>query len=224
LEKYIIIVAGGTGTRINSTVPKQFIELHGKPILMHTIEKFAKAIPEINIVLVLSSAFSELWNTLCTKHNFTISYTLTDGGETRFHSVKNGLALVPDSCIIGIHDAARPLVNAQTIINAFKTAEEKGNASPAIPLNESIREVKNNDNKAVDRNNYFIIQTPQCFQSNLIKKAFQQKYRPAFTDDASVLETMGEKIVLIEGNRENIKITTPQDLIIAEALMKNSDI
>lgn len=220
MKKYIIIVAGGTGTRMNNAIPKQFVELRGKPILMNTIEKFKNAIPEINIVLVLSSAYIALWKTLCTKHNFTISYLLTEGGETRFRSVKNGLALVPENCIVGIHDAARPLVNTQTIINAFKTAEEKGNASPAIPLNESIREVKNNSNKAVDRNNYFIIQTPQCFQSNLIQKAFLQEYSSAFTDDASVLEAMGEKINLIEGNRENIKITTPQDLIIAEVLMQ----
>ncbi len=204
---------------MNSAVPKQFIELHGKPMLMLTIEKFAKAIPGINIVLVLASAFNKQWKTLCKKHNFTISLQLTDGGQTRFHSVKNGLAIVPDNCLVGIHDAARPLVNKDTIINAFRAAEQKGNASPAIALNESIREVKKNRNKAVDRSNYFIIQTPQCFQSNLIKKAFLQEYRPVFTDDASVLEAMGEKINLIEGNRENIKITTPQDLIFAEAIM-----
>lgn len=221
MKKYVIIVAGGSGTRINSAVPKQFLELQGKPILMHTIEKFAAAIPEINIVLVLSSAFKEQWKTLCAKHNFNLSLLLTDGGETRFHSVKNGLALVPDQCIVGVHDAARPLVNTRTIINAFQTAEQKGNASPAISLNESIRELRNNGNIAVDRNNYLIIQTPQCFHSSLIKKAFLQEYRSTFTDDASVLEAMGEKINLIEGNRENIKITTPQDLIIAEALMKH---
>ena len=220
MKKHIIIVAGGNGTRMNNAVPKQFIELHGKPMLMHTIEKFAKAIPEINIVLVLSPAYREQWKTLCEQHNFRISYQLADGGETRFHSVKNGLAFVPGNCVVGIHDAARPLVSIHTIISAFDTAEQKGNASPAISLNESIREVKNNSNNAVDRNNYLIIQTPQCFQSDLIKKAFLQEYRPAFTDDASVLEAMGEKINLIEGNRENIKITTSQDLIIAEAILQ----
>lgn len=207
--------------RMNSTVPKQFLELQGKPVLMHTIEKFAMAIPEINITVVLSLPFREQWKTLCKKHNFTIPYQLTDGGETRFHSVKKGLTFVPENCVVGIHDAARPLVDSQTIINVFNTAEQKGNASPCIPLNESIREVKNNDNKAVDRSNYFIIQTPQCFHSTLIKKAFSQEYSPAFTDDASVLEAMGEKINLIEGNRENIKITTPLDLIFAEAILQN---
>ena len=217
---YVIIVAGGSGTRMNNTVPKQFIELHGKPMLMHTIEKFAKTIPGINIVLVLSPDYRKQWEILCRKYSFEIPFLLTDGGETRFHSVKNGLELTPENCVVGIHDAARPLVNSQTILNAFATAEQKGNASPAIPLNESIREVKEISNKSVDRSNYFIVQTPQCFQSNLIKKAFLQEYRPVFTDDASVLEAMGEKINLIEGNRENIKITTHQDLIIAEALLE----
>lgn len=219
MKKHIIIVAGGSGTRMNTPIPKQFLELHGKPVLMHSIEIFAKAIPEINIILVLPLPYRKEWETLCKKHNFIIPFQLTEGGETRFHSVKNGLALVPENAVVGIHDAARPLVNTQTIINAFETAEQKGNASPAIQINESIREVKNNNNKAIDRSTIFIIQTPQCFQSNLIKKAFSQEYRHSFTDDASVLEAMGEKINLIEGNRENIKITTPLDLIIAEAIM-----
>lgn len=208
---------------MNSAIPKQFLELHGKPILMHSIEIFAKAIPEINIVLVLPLPYRKEWETLCKKHNFTIPFNLTDGGETRFHSVKNGLALVPENTVVGIHDAARPLVNIQTILNAFETAEQNGNASPAIQINESIREVKDNNNKAIDRSTIFIIQTPQCFQSNLIKKAFLQEYRHSFTDDASVLEAMGDKINLIEGNRENIKITTPLDLIIAEAIMRLFD-
>lgn len=221
MKKYIIIVAGGSGKRMNTTIPKQFLELNGKPILMHTIEKFTTAITEINIVLVLSLSYQEHWKTLCIKHGFTKPCQLTDGGETRFQSVKNGLALIPENCLVGIHDAARPLVNAQTIINTFETANQKGNASPAIPLNESIREVKNNTNKAVDRNLFFIVQTPQCFHSNLIKKAFLQDYRDTFTDDASVLEANGEKINLINGNPENIKITTSLDLIIAEAIIKN---
>ena len=218
MKKYIIIVAGGTGSRINSDIPKQFLELKGKPIVMCTIEKFVATIPEINIVLVLSPAYIELWKALCLKYNFTISCTITVGGETRFHSVKNGLILVPENVVVGIHDAARPFVSSQTIIKTFQTAELKGNASPAIPMNESIREVKSTSYKAVDRTNFQIIQTPQCFHSSLLNKAFLQAYNPLFTDDASVLELIGEKINLIEGNRENIKITTPQDLIIAEAL------
>jgi 2-C-methyl-D-erythritol 4-phosphate cytidylyltransferase len=216
---YVIIVAGGSGTRMNSDVPKQFIELQGKPVLMHTIQKFAQVIPNIKIILVLAPSYNELWKKLCEQYKFNVPYQLTEGGTTRFHSVKNGLHLVPENSIVGIHDAARPLVSKQTILNAFETAVIKGNACPAIPLNESVREVHNGSNKAVDRTNYLLIQTPQCFQSNLIKKAFLQDYQVAFTDDASVLEAIGEKINLIEGNRENIKITTPQDLVIANALM-----
>jgi 2-C-methyl-D-erythritol 4-phosphate cytidylyltransferase len=224
LKKYIIIVAGGSGTRMNSDVPKQFMELNGKPVLMHTIEKFKTSIPDVTIIVVLAKQLTEDWRALCIKHNFIIEHQLVDGGETRYHSVKNGLVLVPDACVVGIHDAARPLVNKQTILKAFETAEKLGNASPAIPLNESIRFLKGKENCAVDRTHYSIVQTPQCFHSDLIRKAFLKTYKPEFTDDASVLESFGEKINLVEGNRENIKITTPQDLIIAEALLKNSDL
>jgi len=203
---------------MNSNVPKQFMKLQGEPVLMCTIKRFTGAIPDINIVLVLSVAYNELWKELCNNYSFTVPYQLAAGGETRFQSVKNGLQYIPDNCVVGIHDAARPLVSKQTILTAFETAQLKGNASPAIPLNESVRKVEDSSNKAVDRNHYYAMQTPQCFQSALIKKAFLQEYRPEFTDDASVLEATGEKINLVEGNRENIKITTPQDLLIANAL------
>ncbi len=220
MKKYVVIVAGGTGTRMNSAIPKQFIELKGKPILMHSIEKFTNTFPDISVIVVLASQLNEDWKKLCEKYNFQIQHQLTDGGETRYHSVKNGLALVPDACVVGIHDAARPLVSKQTILKAYETAEVRGNASPAIPLNDSIRFIKGKDNCGVDRTHYSIIQTPQCFHSDLIKKAFLKEYKSEFTDDASVLEAFGEKINLIEGNCENIKITTEQDLIIATALME----
>lgn len=215
----MIVVAGGSGTRMKSDVPKQFIELNNKPILLHTLQKFTDAFSDIKIVLVLASVYKQEWERICKKHQFDYPVQLAEGGETRFHSVKNGLTLVPENCVVGVHDAARPLVSIKTIIDSYKLAEEKGNASPCISLNESIREVKEGANKAVERTNYFIIQTPQCFQSSLLKKAFTKSYNPSFTDDASVLEAMGEKINLIEGNRENIKITTQQDLLVAEALM-----
>lgn len=221
IQKYVIVVAGGTGTRMQSVVPKQFIELCGKPILLHTLQKFIDVIPEIKIVLVLSLDFKKEWESICKKYNFNYPVELAQGGETRFHSVKNGLALVPNNCIVGIHDAARPLVSADTIKNTFKTAQKKGNASPFVPQNESIREIMGSENWAVDRNSYVIVQTPQCFESSLLKKAFLQDYNSSFTDDASVLEAIGEKINLVEGNRENIKITTQQDLIIAKALMES---
>lgn len=218
-HRYIVIVAGGSGTRMQSAVPKQFIELNGKPILMHTIEKFVEAYPSINVVLVLASSYRLLWESLCKTHSFVVPTILAEAGETRFHSVKNGLALVPENVVVGIHDAARPLVSEQTIARTFQMAQKMGNASPAIAITESIREVNESGNSAVDRSKYMIIQTPQCFQSTLMKKAFEQPYTPSFTDDASVLEAMGEKINLVEGNRENIKITTPEDLIIAEAFI-----
>lgn len=222
MQKYVIIVAGGTGSRMNSTVPKQFIDLCGKPVLLHTIEQFINSIPGIKIVLVLSPLFKKDWNAICEKYHFNDHHQIVDGGETRFHSVKNGLALVPEGCVVGIHDAARPLVSKKTILDTYELAEKKGNASPAIPLNESIREVNESGNKAVDRNKYRIIQTPQCFHSSVLKRAFLQDYITSFTDDASVLEAIGEKIHLTEGNKENIKITTSQDLIIAEALMRSN--
>lgn len=220
MKKYIIIVAGGSGTRMNSDVPKQFIELHGKPMLMHTIEKFVNAVPGINIIVVLAEQLHNDWKLLCKKHDFQYAVQLSIGGETRFHSVKNGLTLIPENCLVGIHDAARPFVSTQTIISTFDVAEKKGNASPVIPLTESIREIAHGNNKAADRSKFFIVQTPQCFHSTILKKAFLQEYRPVFTDDASVVEAAGEKINLVEGNIENIKITTPRDLIIAEAMQR----
>lgn len=204
---------------MNSAVPKQFMELKGKPVLMHTIEKFVAVLPDARLIVVLPEQLRGDWNALCAKHAFTVPYDLADGGETRYHSVKNGLALVPDACVVGIHDAARPLVSKETILNAFETAEKWGNATPAVPVSDSLRSERGKENTAVDRDHYRIVQTPQCFHSDLLRKAFLKEYKPEFTDDASVLESFGEKINLVEGNRENIKITTPQDLLLAEALM-----
>lgn len=221
MEKYIIIVAGGSGTRMNSVSPKQFLELKGKPILMHTISAFVSALPEIKVIVVLLSQYNDEWKRLCEKHNFNTPHQLVDGGETRFHSVKNGLSLVPENCIVGVHDAARPLVSTETILKTFQMADQKGNASPSVPINESIRKVAGEHNQAVSRDEYSVIQTPQCFKSSILKKAFLQEYSMSFTDDASVIEAIGEKVNLVEGNRENIKITTPQDLIIAEALINH---
>jgi len=204
---------------MKSVIPKQFIELHGKPILMHTIQKFFETIPDATIIVVIAKEYEQGWETLCKQHQFSISHTITVGGATRYESVKNGLELVPDGAVVGIHDAARPLVSSETILKTFQEAELMGNASPAIPLSDSIRRVKGHENIAVDRNLYSVIQTPQCFHSHLIKKAFLKPYQAEFTDDATVLEAFGEKIHLIDGNRENIKITTAQDLIIANALL-----
>ncbi|MFL5764563.1 MAG: 2-C-methyl-D-erythritol 4-phosphate cytidylyltransferase [Bacteroidia bacterium] len=221
MKKYVIIVAGGSGTRMKSEVPKQFMELKGQPVLMRTMQKFSDVYPDIHIIVVLAKELEESWKQLCIQYNFKLQHEVTGGGETRYHSVKNGLQLVPGSACVGIHDAARPLVSESTIRAAFEKAISDGNASPVVPVTDSIRFLKDKENCALDRTKYVVVQTPQCFHADLIKKAFEKPYRPEFTDDASVLEAFGEKINLVEGNPENIKITTPQDMVVAEVLMGN---
>lgn len=228
LKKYAIIVAGGNGTRANTPVPKQFMKLDGKPVLMHTITKFAEAGLGIEIILVLNKGQIDFWKELCREHNFYTDVKIVEGGENRFESVKNGLALVgearlPDGQegIVAVHDAVRPLVSTKTIVTAFKAAEMYGNAVPAIPITDSIRQIDSSKSVAVDRTRYCVIQTPQCFLASILKKAYSvAEYKIHFTDDASVVESSGEKIHLVDGNPDNIKITTPRDFILAEALMK----
>ena len=221
-KKYAIIVAGGNGTRANTPVPKQFMKLDGKPVIMHTISKFAEAGMSIEIILVLNKEQISFWQELCKENNFYTEVKLVEGGENRFESVKNGLALVTEEeCIVAVHDAVRPLVSAKTIVTTFKAAEMYGNAVPAIPLTDSIRQIDSSKSIAVDRTRYCIIQTPQCFLASILKKAYSTaEYKIHFTDDASVVEASGEKIHLVDGNPDNIKITTPRDFILAEALMK----
>jgi 2-C-methyl-D-erythritol 4-phosphate cytidylyltransferase len=213
----IIIVAGGTGTRMQSSVPKQFIEIKGKPILIHTIEKFIEFDEFINVIVVVHKDFLSDANFMLAEYFSEKYFTVVVGGETRFHSVKNGLnAIENKNDIVGIHDAARPFVSVDTIKRCFETAAQKGNAIPISPINESLRMVTNGINKAVSRDDYKIIQTPQCFVVSIIKEAFEQSYSPFFTDDATVLEGIDETINLVDGNFENIKITTPYDLKFAE--------
>ena len=220
MKKFALIVAGGSGKRMNSNIPKQFEILQGKPILIHTFLAFFKVVPEINFVLVLPENQFDYWKTLCNNYNFRIKHTLVKGGETRFHSVKNGLEMVSDNSVVFIHDGVRPLVSTSTIKSCYKAALENGNALPVIPVTESVRRIEKDKNSAVDRSKYFLVQTPQTFQSNKIKNAYNTILDENFTDDASVLESTGEKIHLVTGNRENIKITYPQDLIVANALLK----
>jgi 2-C-methyl-D-erythritol 4-phosphate cytidylyltransferase len=206
---------------MNTPVPKQFMLLDGKPVLMHTIGKFAETDPELEIVVVLRGDQIEYWKELCIQFGFNIPHRLAGGGETRFHSVKSGLSLVLEESLVAVHDAARPLVSTKTIQTAYKAAEMYGNAVPAIPVQDSIRQIVSGLSIAVDRTKYCIIQTPQCFQSSILIKAYEQEYKYTFTDDASVVEASGEKIHLIDGNPDNIKITTPKDLVIADALIKD---
>ena len=216
LKKFALIVAGGSGNRMGASVPKQFLEIEGKPVLLYTFEAFLRFDPDIEFVLVLPEKQVEHWKKLCKVHAFTASYKLALGGENRFQSVKNGLAQIYDNGIVFIHDGVRPLVARETIEHCFSEAQKSGNALPVVPPSESIRYSDERGNKSVDRNKYFLVQTPQTFDVQTIKEAYQKAQHENFTDDASVLENAGYKIHLVNGNRENIKITWPQDLIIAK--------
>ena len=221
MKKFAIIVAGGSGIRMGTEIPKQFLELAGKPILMHTIEVFYNFDPDCELILVLPASQHDFWSKLCLKHSFTIHQQIVSGGETRFHSVRNGLKLIQEKGIIFIHDGVRPLVSIQTLERCFETALKDGNAIPVLPVTESLRKINGNQNISVDRNLYFSIQTPQTFRSEQILQAYQLEYNPSFTDDASVAEKAGFSISMVEGNCENIKITKPTDLIFAEAILRN---
>ncbi len=222
MKKFALIVAGGRGRRMKEVLPKQFADLNGKPLLMHTFDAFLKFDPDMEFLLVLPEKEIHSWETLCDKYHFVQKHTVIPGGETRFHSVKNGLAQINEEGIVFIHDGVRPLVSPQTIGNCYQMALEKGNALPVIAPSESVREVTNGQNRAVDRTRYFLVQTPQTFRVSLIKEAYSREYSENFTDDASVLESTGMKIHLVEGNRENIKITWPEDRVVAEAFLRKN--
>ena len=218
---YIIIVAGGKGLRMGSDIPKQFLPIGGKPVLMRTLERFRKYSADLHIILVLPEAQQEYWHQLCKEYNFDVEYTLANGGQTRFHSVQNGLAKVPDDAIgvVGVHDGVRPFPSIEVIRNCYETARQKKAVIPVIPVVETVRHLEGEKSKTVPRNDYRLVQTPQTFDIQLLKAANKQPYNDGFTDDASVVESFGYEITLVEGNRENIKITTPYDLKIAEVLI-----
>jgi 2-C-methyl-D-erythritol 4-phosphate cytidylyltransferase len=222
-QQYVIIVAGGTGSRMQINTPKQFIEINGEAIIVRTIKAFLNYNSLIKIIISVHKDFKVYLEELLLKHGLNKNnIQITLGGGARFQSVKNGLSLIEDqNAIVGIHDAARPFVSIQTIKTCFDTAKEKGNATPFVFVTDTIRKVDGQFNSSVDRSLFRIIQTPQCFLASKIKDAFAQEYNPIFTDDASVLEYNGEKINLVEGNIENIKITTPFDLSIAKTLLNN---
>jgi len=218
-NKFILIVAGGAGTRMQSETPKQFIELCGLPVLMHTIRVFFRYSSAMPITVVLPGAQLTRWEELCRKHRFDIPHQTMAGGDTRFYSVKNGLSTLPDEGLVAIHDGVRPFVSHATIAACFQTAERSGNAIPAIPVLDTVREIAETATRTVARQNLRLVQTPQTFDIAMLKKAYSQEYRAAFTDDATVLETAGHTIHLVEGTPENIKITTPLDLKIGETIM-----
>ena len=228
---YIIIVAGGKGLRMGSDIPKQFLPIGGKPVLMRTLERFREYSDDIQIILVLPEAQQEYWHQLCDEYHFDVEYTLANGGQTRFHSVQNGLAKVPDDAqgVVGVHDGVRPFPSIEVIKNCYETARTAKAVIPVIPVVETVRQLIDSDSqlsilnsqlsKTVPRDHYRLVQTPQTFDIQLLKAAKRQPYNDGFTDDASVVEAFGHKITLVEGNRENIKITTPYDLKIAEVLI-----
>ena len=222
MDRYAILVAGGKGLRMGSDIPKQFLPLRGRPVLMHTIDVFRRAYPDIHIILVLPREQQDYWRQLCGQHDYDVELCVADGGETRFHSVHNGLSLIPDNArgVVGVHDGVRPFVSPETIRRCFEAAEEFGAVVPVVPVVETVRQVlADGSSMTVDRNAYRLVQTPQTFDIQLLKKAYGQPFDPFFTDDASVVEAMGHPIKLVEGNNENIKLTNPADLKLAEGMM-----
>ena len=219
---YVIIVAGGKGLRMGSDIPKQFLPIGGKPVLMRTLERFREYSPTLQIILVLPEAQQDYWHQLCKEYRFDVDYQLANGGETRFHSVQHGLALIPDDAegVVGVHDGVRPFPSIDVIRNCYEMARTKKAVIPVIPVVETVRHLKGETSETVPRNDYRLVQTPQTFDIQLLKAANRQSYNDGFTDDASVVEAFGFDITLVEGNRENIKITTPYDLKIAEVLIR----
>ena len=220
-KEYALIVAGGKGTRIKSKLPKQFLELNGKPVLLHTLEAFYRYSEQINIVLVLPEDDFTIWKEICKKYNFNKPIIVQKGGESRFQSVKNGLEKIEGDGLVAIHDGVRPLVSEDIIGASFRLAAVHQSAVAAVRLKESIRMTDQDNTKAMDRSRFRLIQTPQTFDLNLIKQAYQIKENISMTDDASVAEKSGHVISLFEGSYENIKITTAEDLIVAAALLNS---
>ena len=212
---------------MGTDLPKQFLPIGGRPVLMHTLEAFERAIPGIHLILVLPADQQDFWRELCTRHNFILPHSIATGGETRFHSVRNGLKLIDDfhsplgrgTEIVGVHDGVRPFVSSDVIRRCYDTARTSEAVVPVVPVVETVRELTGETSLTRDRSRYRLVQTPQTFQLPLLLRAYEQPYRDSFTDDASVVEALGCPITLVEGNRENIKITTPFDLVIAEALL-----
>lgn len=217
--KYALIVAGGKGLRMGGDLPKQFLPIGGKPVLMRTLEAFHNCDPEIQLIVVLPRSQQDYWSGLCGEHHFSLPHAVADGGETRFHSVKNGLELIHTPGLVGVHDGVRPFVSAQVIARCYAEAATKRAVIPVTDVVETVRHLQDGGSVTVPRSEYKLVQTPQVFDVALLKEAYRQPYTPAFTDDASVVEALGVPVFLTPGNRENIKITTPFDLKVASALL-----
>ena len=236
MKKYALIVAGGKGLRMGGEVPKQFICLEGKPILMWTLEAFHRYDHDLQLIVVLPHDQRSYWEALCREHHFTLPHRIADGGDTRFHSVSNGLALTlepsapmnqpspmeAEESLIAVHDGVRPFVSQEVLDRCFRAAEEHEAVIPVIPVIDTLRHItQQEESVTVSRSEYRLVQTPQVFQGRLLHRAYSQPYREEFTDDDSVVESLGVPVTLVEGNRENIKLTTPFDLTIGSALLRH---
>ncbi|MBQ8336164.1 MAG: 2-C-methyl-D-erythritol 4-phosphate cytidylyltransferase [Bacteroidaceae bacterium] len=224
MKKYLIVVAGGKGTRMGGDTPKQFQLLGDKPVIMVTLERLHAIDSTMQLVLVLPAEHIEWWKELCRKHSFAVPLLLAQGGATRFHSVQNGLAMVDDieEALVGVHDGVRPFVSSRVLDDCFREAWIHGAAIPMIEVHDSMRHIVsvNGVTEVVPRDRYRLVQTPQVFKLSLLRRAYEQRFVESFTDDASVVEALGEQVAGVEGNRENIKLTTPFDLVIAKTLME----
>lgn len=219
MKKTAIIVAGGTGQRMGTVVPKQFLEIEGKSILLHTIDQFVAAFSDINFIIVLPSGYIEEGQKIIASSGLSQQFQFVAGGDTRFQSVKNGLAEVDQDAVVFVHDAVRCLLTPALIQRCFQQAVEKGSAIPAVSSTDTIRFIDGASHHVVDRENVMMIQTPQTFNAALLIKAFEQAYQPSFTDEANVVESAGTPVFLVDGEFENIKITRPLDLAIAEYIL-----
>ncbi|MBS1568785.1 MAG: 2-C-methyl-D-erythritol 4-phosphate cytidylyltransferase [Bacteroidetes bacterium] len=220
MERSVIIVAGGSGKRMGSTLPKQFLLLKGRPLLFWTIRAFHRFDPAMQLIVVLPKEQMEAWEARCAAHDFQVPHTVVAGGPERFHSVKEGLREVHHNGLVAVHDGVRPLVPEELIANCLRAAERHGAAIPVVPMSSSVRAVEGASSHAVDRTALRVVQTPQCFQVPILRTAFELPYDPAFTDEATLVERTGAVVHLVEGAGQNIKVTTPVDLEIAEVLLR----
>lgn len=219
MQRSTIIVAGGSGKRMGGPIPKQFMLVKGKPLLCWTIEAFHAFDQTMPIIVVLPEAQIPIWKALCIGHGFLVEHQVVAGGEERFHSTRNGLAAVTTDGVVAVHDGVRPMVSKELIGRCFAAAEEHGAAIPVVPISSSVRQVEGNASRAVDRSTLRAVQTPQCFHAELLRKAFGAPYDAAFTDEATLVERSGTTIHLVPGEENNLKVTTPVDLRLAEMLL-----
>ena len=223
MKKYAVIVAGGSGTRMGGDLPKQFLLLKDKPVLYYSLKAFLDAFDDLEVILVLPIEYTDMGQEIIDAYFDKERIHITEGGDTRFQSVKNGLELITDESVIFVHDAVRCLVSKELIYRCYESALATGSAIPAIPSKESVRIVTGDENDAVDRKSVMLVQTPQAFHSKILLPAFRIDYKDKFTDEATVVEAFGLKVSLVEGEETNIKITRPIDMVVAERILENKE-